>query len=288
MPTTQSPDPKPADSSGEVVESTKPLNRHEKARVLENQPPRAAVLYETVRHQGEEELSRTTAALAWSALAAGLTMGFSMLARALLHVYLQGVPAAYLLECFGYTFGFLAVIMARQQLFTENTITAVIPVVSRPTVAKIGNLARVWIVVLIGNLCGVALFAFGLVHLDQFDAQIQQAFVDMGEDVMRSAPWPMFTKGILAGWIIAMMVWMISAVASSKLPLVIICTYLVGIAGLTHIVVGSCEILYLVFTGHTTLAEYVWHFAVPTLFGNIVGGSLIFALLSHAQVKSER
>jgi hypothetical protein len=34
-------------------------------------------------------------------------------------------PGGFLLENLGYTFGFIIVIMARQQLFTENTVTAV-------------------------------------------------------------------------------------------------------------------------------------------------------------------
>lgn len=67
-------------------------------------------------------------ALLWSAIAAGLSMGASLLAKGIFHVELEGVPGSFLLENLGYTFGFIIVIMARQQLFTENTVTAVLPV----------------------------------------------------------------------------------------------------------------------------------------------------------------
>ena len=47
------------------------------------------------------------------------------------------------------------------------------------------------------------------------------------------------------------------------------------------------EALYLVFDGATSWTAYLMRFALPTLAGNIVGGSLIFALISHAQVRSD-
>ena len=263
------------------------LSGNEQGDVEQQRPPRAAVLHEIIRRQGEEELARGVAALAWSSLAAGMTMGFSVLARGVLHRHLQGMPGAYLLEGLGYTFGFLAVIIARQQLFTENTLTAVLPLVTKPSLHKLGCLLRLWGVVFAGNIAGVALFAWGLLHLQQFDAQTQEAFRGLGEHLMENSPLQMFTKAILAGWIIAMMVWMMAATAESRIAIILISTYLIAIGGFTHIIVGSVEALYLVFDHALTLSDYVIRFALPTLAGNIVGGSLIFALISHVQVRSD-
>lgn len=263
------------------------LSGDEHKDVEEKSPPRAAVLHEIVRHSGQEELKRSTAALAWSGLAAGLTMGFSFLARGLLHREMDGLPMAYMVEGLGYTFGFLAVIIARQQLFTENTLTAVLPVMTKPTLRNFGSLLRLWGVVLVANLVGTALFAFGLLYLHQFDADTQRAFVEVGGELMANAPLAMFTKGILAGWIIAMMVWMMAAIDHARLAIIIICTYLIALGGFTHIVVGSVEAMYMVFAGESTMADAALRFALPTLAGNVVGGSLIFALVSHAQVRSD-
>ena len=263
------------------------LSGDEHREVEEKSAPRAAVLHEVVRRSGQEELKRGAMALAWSAFAAGLTMGFSFLARGVLHAQTEGLPAAYLIEGFGYTFGFLAVIIARQQLFTENTLTAVLPVMTQPSLRKVGRLLRLWGVVLAGNLVGATVFAFGMLHLQQFDDTTQRAFVEVGHELMANAPVAMFTKGILAGWIIAMMVWMMAASERSRLALIVICTYLIAIGGFTHIVVGAAEAMYMVFAGETSLADAVFRFALPTLAGNVVGGSLIFALISHAQVRSD-
>ncbi len=263
------------------------LSGHEHEKVEDKSPPRAAVLHEIIRRSGQEELSRGIAALAWSALAAGLSMGFSFLARAVLHRYLQGMPAGYLVESFGYTFGFIVVIIARQQLFTENTLTGVLPVMTSPSLRNAGRLLRLWAVVLAGNLAGVTIFALGLLKLHQFDAATQASFVDIGRELMHNTPFEMFSKGVLAGWIIAMMVWMMAATDHSRLAIIVICTYLVAIGGFTHIVVGSTEAMYMVFAGEASLADAVLRFGLPTLAGNVVGGSLIFALISHAQVRSD-
>ncbi|STL88031.1 transporter protein [Escherichia coli] len=91
-------------------------------------PSRAMAIHEHIRQDGEKELERDAMALLWSAIAAGLSMGASLLAKGIFHVELEGVPGSFLLENLGYTFGFIIVIMARQQLFTENTVTAVLPV----------------------------------------------------------------------------------------------------------------------------------------------------------------
>ncbi|MEP6899345.1 MAG: formate/nitrite transporter family protein [Rhodanobacter sp.] len=263
------------------------LTRDEKVEVEKKRPPRAAVLHEIIRSSGEEELKRTVSALAWSSLAAGLSMGFSMLARAVLHRYVGGMPGGYLIESLGYPLGFLLVILSRQQLFTENVMTAVLPVMTEPSLKNFRCFLRLWSVVLVGNLLGVSLFAFGLLHLQQFDAATQKAFVDVGEALMVNSPWQMFTKGILAGWLISMMVWMLAAAEKSRFAVIFMCTYVIAIGGFTHAIVGSVEAMYLVFAGRLDFVDCVTRFALPTLAGNIVGGSLIFALISHAQVRSD-
>lgn len=263
------------------------LSSSEQRDVDEQLPFSVHVLHETIRTVGQAELERRTSALAWSSLAAGLSMGFSMLARALLQAHLANTSGRYLIESFGYTIGFVIVILARQQLFTENTLTAVLPLMTKPTLTGFGCLARLWVVVLAGNLVGVALFAFGMVHADVLTTDVYRAMIALGDEVMGNSVLQMLTKGVLAGWLIATMVWLLPAAQTSKVLIIILITYLIGIGGFTHIIVGSAEVLFLVFEGRLSFMTYVTDFALPTLAGNIVGGSLIFALISHAQVRSD-
>jgi formate/nitrite transporter FocA (FNT family) len=67
------------------------------------------------------ELDRTSAALLFSGLAAGLSMGFSLVVQGELHASLPTGPSQVL------PFGFLIVVLGRQQLFTENTLTPILP-----------------------------------------------------------------------------------------------------------------------------------------------------------------
>lgn len=263
------------------------MSREERGDVHDLRPPRPVVLHETIRREGEQELARSVSALGWSSLAAGLTMGFSMLARALLHHHVEGMPGAFLIECLGYPFGFLVVILARQQLFTENTMTAVLPLMTDPGWVKLGCLLRLWGVVFVGNVIGCALFAWCLQNLQLFDAETQTSMHAVGASLMENTPWQMFTKGIIAGWLIATMVWLLPSAERSKIAVIVIVTYVIALGNFTHIIVGSVEVMYLVFEGSATMGDYLLHFALPTLLGNIVGGSLIFGLISHAQVRSD-
>jgi formate-nitrite transporter family protein len=99
--------------------------------IHERSSPTGAVVYAAIRKEGDEELERATAALAWSGLAAGLSMGFSFATEAMLRAALPETPWRPLIAKLGYSVGFLIVVLGRQQLFTENTLTVILPVLRR-------------------------------------------------------------------------------------------------------------------------------------------------------------
>ncbi|MBV4365632.1 formate/nitrite transporter family protein [Erwinia sp. BNK-24-b] len=250
-------------------------------------PSRAAAIHEEIRQDGEKELERDSLALLFSAIAAGLSMGASLMAKGIFQAHLAGVPGAYLFENLGYTFGFIIVIMARQQLFTENTVTAVLPVMHKPTGSNFLLLLRLWSVVLLGNLAGTALASLAFTHMPIFDEATRQAFMAISHKVMEHTPGEMFANAIVSGWIIATMVWMFPSAGAAKIWIIILMTWLVALGDLAHIVVGSVEVLYLVFNGAISWQEFIWPFALPTLAGNIIGGTFIFAVISHTQIRND-
>ena len=274
--------------SDELEVESEEKQRGKKIEVDEDRlPSRAMAIHEHIRQDGEKELERDAMALLWSAIAAGLSMGASLLAKGIFHVQLDGVPGSFLLENLGYTFGFIIVIMARQQLFTENTVTAVLPVMQNPTMGNAGLLMRLWSVVLLGNVVGTGIAAWAFEYMPIFDEETRDAFVKIGMDVMKNSPGEMFANAIISGWIIATMVWMFPAAGAAKIVVMILMTWLIALADTTHIVVGSVEILYLVFNGTLHWSDFFWPFALPTLAGNICGGTFIFALMSHAQIRND-
>lgn len=252
-----------------------------------NLPSPAAAVHEQIRLEGEKELERDGMALLWSAIAAGLSISASLMVKGILHARLPDSPERFFIENIGYTVGFIIVIMARQQLFTENTVTAVLPIMHKPTLKNGAILLRLWAVVLAGNLIGCACAALAFHLVPFFDADTDAAFHAIGMQIMEKTPTAMFVSGIISGWLIATMVWMLPSAGTAKIWVIMLMTYLVAIADLTHIVVGSVEILYLVFTGAIPWYEFIWPFALPTLAGNIFGGTFIFALISHAQIRND-
>ncbi|HYY96322.1 MAG TPA: formate/nitrite transporter family protein, partial [Pyrinomonadaceae bacterium] len=93
-------------------------------------------------------------------------------------------------------------------------------------------------------------------------------------------------KGVFAGWLIAMMVWMLPAAESARFFVVVAMTYLVALGGFSHIIAGSVEVFYAVLTGGAAWSDYLgW--MLPTLAGNILGGTTLVAALGHAQIAGE-
>lgn len=241
-------------------------------------------IYEHICQDGEKELERDAMALLWSAIAAGLLMGALLLAKGIFYVELEGVLGSFLLENFGYTFGFIIVIMACQQLFTENTVTAVLLVMQKLTMSNVGLLIRLWGVVLLGNIFGTGIAAWAFEYMLIFNEETCDAFVKIGMDVMKNTFSEMFANAIIFGWLIATMVWMFFAAGAAKIVVIILMTWLIALGDTTYIVVGFVEIFYLVFNGTLHWSDFIWLFALLTLAGNICGGTFIFALMSYAQI----
>jgi formate/nitrite transporter FocA (FNT family) len=64
-------------------------------------------------------------------------------------------------------------------------------------------------------------------------------------------------------------------------------TYLIALGGFTHIVAGSVEAFLLVIEGRADVSWMIFDFIVPTLLGNIIGGTALFAVIAYAQVMKE-
>ena len=250
-------------------------------------PPSARIIHEVIREDGEEELDRSVKALIWAASGAGLSMGFSFLTMAVVRSGLPEAPWSKLITSFGYTIGFLIVVLGRQQLFTESTLTAVLPLLTRKDMKTAWQTARLWLVVLVFNLLGTFVFAWLISHPALFDPEVNEALHTLAEDAMKDSFWPMLIKAVLAGWLIALMVWLIPGAGQARLWLVVILTYVVAIAHFSHIIAGSVEAAFNVFDGHIQVGEYFTRFMIPTLIGNTLGGVSLVAILNHVPVREE-
>ena len=149
------------------------------------------------------------------------------------------------------------------------------------------RVARLWAVVLLANLVGAFLFATIVAHTALFPSQITQSFSEISRHSLRGGFGLTILRGIFAGWLIALMVWLLPASQGSRLHIIILITYLVSLGGFAHIIAGSVDVFYLVNTGSVSWLTYLASFMLPTLIGNIIGGVSLVAALNFAQVNAE-
>ena len=245
------------------------------------------LIYELIRREGEEEINRTARSLIWSGIAAGILISFSVLGEAIFRTYLPDTPARFLIENLGYSFGFLLVILGRMQLFTENTITTVVPVTLSPTWKSLGRTGRLWGVVLAANVAGAFIAAAFLAFTPVMSAPMAEAMVELSHHAT-GMPWAEgLVRGIPAGVLIAALVWMLPQANGSALPLIIIITWLIALGDFTHIIAGSVEMAFLMVQGELSLGPAVFRFFLPVLAGNVIGGTAVFTLLTWAQIRPE-
>ena len=201
----------PQTVAAKTASAVEGLSREETKHVKEALRPRAAVVYEIVRTEGEAELIRPLSALWWSGVAAGISIGFSFLSEAALAALLPASDWRPIIAKLGYAVGFLIVILGRQQLFTENVLTAVLPVISRRKLDWLVSMLRLWGIVLAANVVGCFVFALALSALPIAGADVTHELGQIVLRVMQNAPFEMFAKGIGAGWIIAALVWILAS-----------------------------------------------------------------------------
>jgi formate-nitrite transporter family protein len=230
---------------------------------------------------------RPVVSLWWSGVAAGLSISFSLLSQAILNLRLPDTQWRPLISSFGYSVGFVMVVLARQQLFTENTITVVLPVMARFTVRNLGRLARMSGIVLAANLAGTLVAASFCTLTPVIGPQLRESMLGISRGILEYGWIELFFRGISAGFLIATMVWLIPSAATAQFYVVVLMTYLISVGDFAHIIAGSMEAFMLVVNGEAELWRIVQGFLAPVLLGNIVGGTALFAVISYAQVMKE-
>ncbi|HYM00109.1 MAG TPA: formate/nitrite transporter family protein [Blastocatellia bacterium] len=245
----------------------------------------AQEIYDNVRLAAEEEMRRPAVALLWSSLAAGLTIGFSFLAAAYLTMF---VPERFAnaAAAVGYPLGFMFVVLARNQLFTENTLEPIIPLLHAPGWRKLRDLSSLWITVLFGNLVGTLIFGWLTASTSLLNDDFKMALLKLATHATSDGFWMVSFRAIFAGWLIALMAWLIASTRSTtaQLCLVWLTTAPISAFGFRHSIAGSAEAFYRAAVGDASWVRMIGAFIVPAILGNIVGGILLVALLNHGQV----
>ena len=256
-------------------------------KATETERLEAKTVYEIVQHEGEKEMRRPVKSLWWSGFAAGLAISTSLVAQGMLHVTVPEGGWRLPLESFGYCIGFMIVVLGRMQLFTENTITPVLPIMANFSTRSLVVMLRLWAVVLAANLAGtftamVFVKVVGVATREQLTA-----FYEISRHaILSKSALETLLLAIPAGFYVAVMVWMLPSSKGFEVW-VIIMTYLIAIGGFAHVIAGSAEAFLLLLDGQVGVLRAFAGYLLPALVGNIIGGTALFSLLAYAQVREE-
>lgn len=239
--------------------------------------------------QAEEELERPAGALLLSGLSAGLDLGFGPFAMAIILTLGKDVfpkPVNELLLASAYTIGFIFVVLGRSALFTEQTTSAVQPVLAKR--ATLGQLLRIWGIVLVANVVGGALFSAFAARLGPaLGVAEPAAFGEIARKVVEHEWWVMLLSAVAAGWLMGLLVWLVTASRDtvSQILVIWLTTFAIGLGQLHHSIAGTIEVLMGVFVGEgATLADY-GRFLLWSALGNAIGGAVFVAILKYAHVR---
>lgn len=252
---------------------------------------------ETIRHpddtleraiqEGLEQIKRPQISLALSSIAGGLIVGFSALAVAVVTqatISLHSPMLTRIATAVVYPVGFIVCIISGAQLFTEHTATAVYPVLDRQ--AKFRSLLRLWGIVILGNLIGATLIA-GLLTSVASVVQANEGIVKMGHHLVDFERSELLTSSVLAGWLMAQGAWLVLSTPPdfSKVALIYIVTFIIGLGGFHHSIAGTAEICMAMFTSEDFTLGDTTRFVALALLGNMIGGSVFVAILNYGHIR---
>jgi len=243
-------------------------------------------IFDNALNNARDELKRSSHALAFSGMAGGLTMGLTSLAVGAVQHEVGRDGWGALVALLFYPVGFIAVIIGRQQLFTENTLYPVLVVLDERR--GLLNTLRLWIVVFVSNVIGAALYAFLAAQTGAVRAEVLKEVVDLGQRAAQISFAQAFWTGVVGGWLIALVAWVVSGShwTIGQIAVIWLLTFVVGAGHFAHCIAGSGEILAAVFSGSIGVGLYL-HWLVAATLGNILGGITIVTLLNYGQVKAE-
>jgi formate/nitrite transporter FocA (FNT family) len=235
--------------------------------------------------QGLTELERPAHGLALSGLSAGLDIGFSVLLMATF-LTVAGPDASDLVREAGrsalYSVGFILVILGRSELFTEHTTLAAFPVLAGR--APLRRLGRLWGIVYAANVVGASAFALLAAWLGPaLGICAPGAFEEIALPLVDLAALPMFLSAVLAGWLMGLLSWLLSAAqdSTSRILVTAIVASAIGFLGLHHCIVGTVEVLAAAFAGTSVGAGDFARFLLWATTGNVVGGVVFVALIKY-------
>lgn len=232
--------------------------------------PELEETYERLIDEGHERLDRPLLPLLSTGLLGGVDVGVGVL----IYLVVDAETGNPLLASMAFSIGFVALLLANSELFTENFLVPVISVVAK--VGTLTQLIRLWVVTLVANLvAGFAMSGMIVVALPD----VREVAVKTGSHYAHlGVSWRSFFLAVLAGTVITLLTRMQHATKNlgvRLVPAVLMSFVLVG-AQLFHSVLDSILMFAGLLTGKADYGYLDWLGALGwSAFGNLVGGLVL-------------
>lgn len=227
--------------------------------------------------------------LFFSSLSAGMDIGFSVLFITVITTLFKDILSDNLLHAVasvGYPVGFIMVIIGKSVLFTEQTTLSVLPILDGSR--KIFELLKLWGFVLLGNLLGGFVISCFIIWVGpDLNAASEESIIYIAGGLIKHKSLTLFGSAILAGWLMGMVSWLATSSQEtiSRVVLVIIITYFIGVSNLHHSIVGSIEIFSgLLLSEEIKIVDYL-RFLLFAVTGNAVGGIIFVAVMKYKSLE---
>jgi formate/nitrite transporter FocA (FNT family) len=228
--------------------------------------------------EGTQRLGRSWSGLLATGFLGGLDVGIGVLALLLIEEATHSV----LLGGLGLSLGFIALSLARSELFTEDFLVPVAAVVAKT--ASLASLARLWVLTTMTNLAGgwviTGLVMAGFPSLRSSALESGKFYIDLG------ITWKAFALALIGGLLITLMTHLQHSTGSDGLRLVpaILVGFLLGAGKVNHAIVGSLICFAALQVGAPFgYADWLGLFAFGVL-GNMIGGLALVTLMRLLQV----
>jgi formate/nitrite transporter FocA (FNT family) len=235
--------------------------------------------FERLVSEGKDRLRRPLLPL----FATGLLGGVDVAVGVLAYLVVMSQTQNRLLAALAFSIGFVALLMARSELFTENFLVPVTAVVAGE--GGVAHLARLWLVTLVANLAaGFGMAGMLVVALPD----LRHAAVHAGSHYAHlGVSWRSFFLAVLAGAVITLLTRMQHAtddLGVKIVPAIVMPFVLVG-GELFHSVLDSILMFAGLLTGRADYGYADWAGALGwSVFGNLVGGLFLVTAIRLLRV----
>ena len=233
--------------------------------------------------EGRQRMARGWAALTATGLVGGIDVATGVMAM----LVVEQKTGNKLLAGLAFSIGFIALTLARSELFTEDFLVPVSAVVARQS--KLRGLLRLWWVTAAANLVGGWVFTYLIITgFSSKESSVAKPAIEAGKHYIDlGLGWRAFSLALLGGAVITLMTWMQHSTESMGVKIVPAVTTGFLLAGLqlNHAIVNSLLIFSGLHTGHAPYGYLDWaKTAGWAALGNMVGGVALVTLLRMLQV----